>query len=381
MSMGLRSAIKTKLSGASEGIVGRGMGRGGLYDDITQTIGNTPVVKISDKLAPPGVTVYAKCEFFNPLSSVKDRLALGIIEDAEAKGLLKPGDTVVEATSGNTGIAVAMLCAQRGYKCIITMAEPFSVERRKIMRMLGAKVIVTPKAGKGTGMVAKAAELCEKHGWFLCHQFETDSYWKIHEATTGPEILADFKGKQLDYWVTGYGTGGTFHGAGKALKAARPDIKICLAEPTAAGLLASGTPTPRNADGSPKESHPAFAAHPIQGWTPDFIPQVLEQGMELKLADEMVPVPGDEAIATAKALAANEGILTGISGGGTMYAALEVAKKAPKGSVVLCMLPDTGERYLTTPLFASIDADMNEEELEIAKSTPSFQLLPDPSAE
>jgi len=381
MSMGLRSAIKTKLSGASEGIVGRGMGRGGLYDDITQTIGNTPVVKISDKLAPPGVTVYAKCEFFNPLSSVKDRLALGIIEDAEAKGLLKPGDTVVEATSGNTGIAVAMLCAQRGYKCIITMAEPFSVERRKIMRMLGAKVIVTPKAGKGTGMVAKAAELCEKHGWFLCHQFETDSNWKIHEATTGPEILADFKGKQLDYWVTGYGTGGTFHGAGKALKAARPDIKICLAEPTAAGLLASGTPTPRNADGSPKESHPAFAAHPIQGWTPDFIPQVLEQGMELKLADEMVPVPGDEAIATAKALAANEGILTGISGGGTMYAALEVAKKAPKGSVVLCMLPDTGERYLTTPLFASIDADMNEEELEIAKSTPSFQLLPDPSAE
>ena len=269
-----------------------------------------------------------------------------------------------------------MLCAQRGYKCVITMAEPFSVERRKIMRMLGAKVIVTPKAGKGTGMVAKAAELCEKHGWFLCHQFETDANWQFHEQTTGPEILADFKGKSLDYWVTGYGTGGTFHGAGKAIKAARPDVKICLAEPTAAGLLASGTPTERNADGSPTGSHPAFAAHPIQGWTPDFIPLVLEKGMGADLADEMVPVPGDDAIATAKKLAANEGLLVGVSGGGTMYAALEVAKKAPKGSVILAMLPDTGERYLSTPLFAEIAADMNDEELEIARSTPNFVLEP-----
>ena len=256
------------------------------------------------------------------------------------------------------------------------MAEPFSVERRKLMRMLGAKVIVTPKAGKGTGMVKKAAELCDKHGWFLCHQFETDSNWKFHEKTTGPEILADFEGKKLDYWVTGYGTGGTFHGAGKAIKAKRPDVKIVLAEPLDAGLLVSGIPTERNEDGSPKESHPAFKPHPIQGWTPDFIPQVLENAPMDELMHELIPIPAPDAIATSKALAAKEGLLTGISGGATMFAALETAKKAPKGSVILAMLPDTGERYLSTPLFADIEADMNEEELEIAKSTPSFQLVP-----
>jgi cysteine synthase A len=353
----------------------RGEGRG-LFEDITTTIGNTPVVKINDRLAPPGTTIYAKCEFFNPLSSVKDRLALAIMEDAEKKGLLKPGDTVIEATSGNTGIAVAMLCAQRGYKCVITMAEPFSVERRKLMRMLGAKVIVTPKKDKGSGMVAKAAELAEANGWFLCHQFETEANWNFHEATTGPEILNDFKGKQLDYWVTGYGTGGTFHGAGKAIKAGRPDVKIVLAEPAAAGLLASGTPTPRNEDGSPKESHPAFAAHPIQGWTPDFIPKVLEDGMKLEMMDEFLPIPDGVAVATAQQLARTQGILTGISGGATMWAAIETAKKAPEGSVILAMLPDTGERYLSTPLFAEIAADMNDEELEITKSTPNYQLLP-----
>ena len=364
---------------SSLGAVGsRGAGRGGVYEDLTGMVGNTPVVKISDKLAPEGVEVYAKCEYFNPLSSVKDRLAVAIIEEAEASGALKPGMTVVEATSGNTGIAVAMVCAQRGYDCVICMAEPFSVERRRLMRMLGAKVIVTPKAGKGTGMVRKAEELCAKHGWFLCHQFENEANWKFHEQTTGPEIVNDFKaaGKTLTHWVTGYGTGGTFHGAGKALKESLPDVKIVLAEPEAAGLLASGTPTPRNADGSPAESHPAFAAHPIQGWTPDFIPKVLDDAPMDALMDELFPIPGDAAVSTAKALAAKEGLLTGISGGGTMYAALETAKNAPKGSVILAMLPDTGERYLSTPLFADIPADMNDDELSIAKSTPSFQLIP-----
>jgi cysteine synthase A len=354
----------------------RGEGYGHLLNDITESIGNTPCVKISDKTAPAGRTIYAKCEFFNPLSSVKDRLALSIIEQAEKDGTLKPGDTVVEATSGNTGIAVAMMCAQRGYDCVITMAEPFSVERRKIMRMLGAKVIVTPKADKGSGMVRKAEELCAEHGWFLCHQFETDANWKIHEETTGPEIVNDFKDSALDYWVTGYGTGGTYHGAGKYIKAQRPDCKIVLCEPEAASLLDSGVATPRNADGSPAASHPAFAAHPIQGWTPDFIPQVLEKGLELGLHDEYIQIPGPASIDTSKLLARNEGILTGISGGATMWAAIEMAKKAPEGSVILAMLPDTGERYLSTPLYADIMADMNDEELDICKSTPGYQLLP-----
>lgn len=379
--VGLATALRVPRifrRGMAMSVGARGSGCGGLFEDATALVGNTPVVKISEKLSPPGVDVYAKCEFFNPLSSVKDRLAVAIIEDAEARGELKPGMTVVEATSGNTGIAVAMVCAQRGYDCVICMAEPFSVERRRLMRMLGAKVIVTPKAGKGTGMVRKAEELCAKNGWFLCHQFENEANWKFHEATTGPEILADFKagGKKLTHWVTGYGTGGTFHGAGKAIKAALPDVKIVLAEPEAAGLLASGVPTERNADGSPVASHPAFAAHPIQGWTPDFIPKVLDDAPMAELMDELFPIPGDAAVATAKALAAKEGLLTGISGGGTMYAALETAKKAPKGSVILAMLPDTGERYLSTPLFADIPADMNDEELSIAKSTPSFQLIP-----
>jgi len=333
------------------------------------------VVKVSKRTCPYDVELYVKCESFNPLSSVKDRLAIAIIEDAEAKGLLKKGDTVVEATSGNTGIAVAMVCAQRGYKCVICMAEPFSVERRKLMRFLGAKVIITPKTGKGTGMVEKAEELCKKHGWFLCHQFENEANWKYHEAHTGPEILTDFAGKRLDYWVTGYGTGGTYHGAGKALKAKRPDIKIVLAEPADAAMLASGIKTERKPDLSPAASHPAFKAHPIQGWAPDFVPHVLESAPE-NLQDDLIPVPGVDAIQCSKKLACNEGILTGISGGATLYAALEAAKKAPKGSVICAMLPDTGERYLSTPLFADIQADMNEEELEIAKSTPSMQLLP-----
>jgi len=356
----------------------RGDGYGPPLDNISETVGNTPMVKISDRLCPEGRTIYAKCEYFNPLSSVKDRLALSIIETAEKDGSLKPGDTVIEATSGNTGIAVAMMCAQRGYPCVICMAEPFSVERRKLMRMLGAKVIVTPKAGKGTGMVEKAAELAEKHGWFLCRQFETDANWKFHEETTGPEICNDLNAinAKLDYWVTGYGTGGTFHGAGKYFKANSPDTKIVLAEPGAANLLDSGIATERNADGSPKSTHPAFKPHPIQGWTPDFIPLVLEKGMDMKLMDEYVAIPDGAGVETSQALARKEGILTGISGGATMWAAIETAKNAPEGSVIVCMLPDTGERYLSTPLFASIDADMNEAELEIAKSTPSHILLP-----
>jgi len=373
---GYRTSSSQSVSSSSLAAAGRGAGYGSLLNDITETIGNTPVVKISDKTCPPGRTIYAKCEFFNPLSSVKDRLALAIIEQAEKDGKLKPGDTVVEATSGNTGIAVAMMCAQRGYNCVITMAEPFSVERRKIMRMLGAKVIVTPKKDKGSGMVRKAEELCEKNGWFLCHQFETEANWKFHEATTGPEICNDFKDKQLDYWVTGYGTGGTYHGAGKYIKANRPEVKIVLAEPEAAALIDSGVATERNEDGSPAVSHPAFAAHPIQGWTPDFIPLVLEQGLDQKLHDEYVKIPSTASVETSQLLARNEGILCGISGGATMWAAIEAAKKAPEGSVLLAMLPDTGERYLSTPLFANIDADMNEEELEIAKSTPGYQLLP-----
>lgn len=354
----------------------RGEGYGEPLDNISETVGNTPMVKINDKLCPEGRTIYAKCELFNPLSSVKDRLALSIIETAEKEGKLKPGDTVIEATSGNTGIAVAMMAAQRGYKCVITMAEPFSVERRKLMRMLGAKVIVTPKAGKGTGMVEKAAELAEKHGWFLCHQFETEANWKFHEETTGPEICNDLKDKPFDYLVTGYGTGGTFHGAGKYIKANRPDVKIVLAEPGAAALLDSGIKTERNEDGSPKGTHPAFAAHPIQGWTPDFIPLVLEGAMDLNLMDEYIAIPDGAAVETSQALASTQGILTGISGGATMWAAIETAKKAPEGSVIVAMLPDTGERYLSTPLFASIGADMNEEELEIARSTPSHILEP-----
>lgn len=357
---------------------GRGSGYGAPLDNISEAVGNTPMIKLSDRMCPEGRTIYAKAEYFNPLSSVKDRLALSIIETAEEEGKLKPGDTVIEATSGNTGIAVAMMCAQRGYDCVITMAEPFSVERRKLMRMLGAKVIVTPKAGKGTGMVEKAAELAEEHGWFLCHQFETDANWKFHEATTGPEILNDLKsiGAKLDYWVTGYGTGGTFHGVAKHFKDKSPDTTVVLAEPGAAALIDSGVATERNEDGSPKGSHPAFAAHPIQGWTPDFVPLVLEKGMSLDLMDEYVAIPDGAAVETSQALARNEGILTGISGGATVWAAIETAKKAPEGSVLVCMLPDTGERYLSTPLFASIEADMNEEELKIARSTPSHILNP-----
>lgn len=319
--------------------------------------------------------MYAKLEYMNPLGSVKDRLALAIIDQAERSGALKPGGTVVEATSGNTGIALAMVCAQRGYPFVATMAASFSIERRKIMRMLGAKVIITPAPLGGTGMVLKAEELAEKHGWFYAQQFETPANAAFHAQTTGPEILVDFAGRSLDYWVTGYGTGGTYSGAGKVIKEARPDVKIILSEPKAAPLVTSGTPQERKEVlgmfGAPQVGHPSWTPHPIQGWTPNFIPAVAQEGLDKQLHEDLILVDGADAIKTAIALSKEEGIFCGISGGATMRTALDVAEKAPKGSTILCMIPDTAERYLTTPLFASIDADMDAEEIEISKTTPS----------
>jgi cysteine synthase len=313
-----------------------------IYDNILGTIGRTPIVRIN-RLAPANVTLYVKCEFFNPLSSVKDRLAIAIIEDAERRGTLKPGQTVVEATSGNTGIALAMVCAAKGYPFVACMAETFSVERRKIMRMLGAKVILTPAAERGTGMVRKAEELAKKNGWFLARQFENPANPEYHRNTTGPEILSDFAGKRLDFWVTGWGTGGTLTGAGEMIKKARPDVKVIAAEPASASLLT-------NAE---------FKPHKIQGWTPDFVPAVLNRAVP----DEIVQVSDDEAIQNSRALASKEGIFCGISSGATFAAALKVAQKAPEGSVILAMLPDTGERYLTTPLFEGISDSTDAEPL------------------
>jgi cysteine synthase len=305
-----------------------------IYDSILGTIGRTPVVRLQ-RLAPAGTTIYAKCEFFNPLSSVKDRLAIAIIEDAERSGALKPGQTVVEATSGNTGIALAMVCAAKGYPFVAIMVDSFSVERRKIMRMLGAKVLLTPAAERGTGMVKKAKELAEKHGWFLARQFENPANPAYHRNTTGPEILTDFVGRRLDFFVTGWGTGGTLTGAGEVLKLARPDIGIVVAEPENAALL----------------SGKAFAPHKIQGWTPDFVPQVLDR----EVADRIETVSDSAALETARLLARSEGIFCGISGGATVAAALQVARTAPEGSVLLAMVPDTGERYLSTALFEGIN--------------------------
>ena len=304
-----------------------------IYDNILGTIGRTPIVGIQ-RLAPKGVTMFVKCEFFNPASSVKDRLAIAIIEDGERSGALKPGQTVVEATSGNTGIALAMVCAAKGYPFVAVMVETFSIERRKIMRMLGAKVILTPAAGRGTGMVAKAAELAAKNGWFLARQFENPANPAYHRSTTGPEILSDFAGKRLDAFVTGWGTGGTLTGVGEVLRLARPEVRIIVTEPEGAALL-SGKP---------------FAPHKIQGWTPDFIPAVLNRNV----ADKIIPVSDTEAIETARALARSEGIFCGISSGATFAAALRVAREVEPGAVILAMLPDTGERYLSTALFEGI---------------------------
>lgn len=314
-----------------------------IYDSVLDTIGNTPVVKIN-RLGPENQTIYAKLEAFNPLGSVKDRLAIAIIEDAERTGALKPGQTVVEATSGNTGIALAMVCAAKGYPFVATMADSFSIERRKIMKAMGAKVILTPAAERGSGMVKKSKALAEKYGWFMADQFENPANSEYHRNTTGPEILSDFAGKNLDYFVAGWGTGGTITGSGEMIKLARPKTQIVAAEPENAALLSGNE----------------WAPHKIQGWTPDFVPGVLNPD----IVDQIVLIPDDGAIETAQALASQEGIFCGISGGGSMWAALEVAKTAPPGSTILAIIADTGERYLSTPLFENISEDSDDQWLE-----------------
>lgn len=314
-----------------------------IYSNILDTIGSTPVVRIN-KLAPDGIDMYVKVESFNPMGSVKDRLAIGVIEDAERKGTLKPGQTVVEATSGNTGIALAMVCAVKGYPFVAVMAESFSVERRKLMRALGASVVLTPAAERGTGMIRVARQLAEKHGWFQSLQFDNSANPEYHRQTTGPEIIQDFVGRRLDYYVSGWGTGGTISGVGQILKLARPEVKIVATEPEAAAMLSGND----------------WAPHKIQGWTPDIIPSVLNRDV----IDELLPVSDDEAISTARELAKQEGIFCGISSGGTFAAALKVAKRAESGSVILAMLPDTGERYLSTPLFEGVKEGGDDELLE-----------------
>jgi cysteine synthase A len=348
-------------------------GRGRLFESVLDTVGDTPCIRVNN-IAPKTVRMYVKAEAFNPAASVKDRLALNIIEAAERNGTLKPGQTVVEATSGNTGIGLAMVCAQKGYPLVVTMADSFSIERRRLMRLLGAKVVLTPRALKGFGMYQKAVELAKANGWFLARQFETTANAEIHEATTAREILGDFKGERLDYFVTGYGTGGTLAGVGRVLRRERPETKIILSEPANAQLVASGKPQERSGDGSPAASHPAFEPHPIQGWTPDFIPLVLQEAIDKSYYDELIPIAGAEGVKWARALARKEGIFTGISGGATFGVAMRIAEKAAPGSVILAMLPDTGERYLTTPLFEGIPEDMDDEERAISRSTPGYQM-------
>jgi cysteine synthase A len=348
-------------------------GRGRLFDSVVDTIGDTPCIRVNN-LAPDHVRMYVKAEFFNPAASVKDRLAISIIEEAERRGDLKPGQTVVEATSGNTGIGLAMVCAAKGYPLVVTMADSFSIERRKLMRFLGAKVVLTPREEKGYGMYQKAVELAEANGWFLARQFETVDNAMVHENTTGREILADFEGERLDYWVTGYGTGGTLTGVARVLRKERPETKIILSEPANAQIVGSGIAQERAADNSPAVSHSAFEPHMIQGWTPDFIPHVLQEAIDEKYYDELIPVPGEVGIEWSRKLAREEGIFTGVSGGATFAIAMQVAEKAEPGSVLLCMLPDTGERYLSSPLFEGIPEEMTDEESELSRSTPSCQM-------
>ena len=343
-----------------------------IYNNNLETIGNTPIVKLN-KLAPQGVNVYVKIESFNPIGSVKDRLALSVIETAEKNGTLKPGQTVIEATSGNTGIGLAMVCAQKGYPLVVTMAESFSVERRRLMRFLGAKVVLTPAELKGSGMVAKAEELAEKHDWFLVRQFENEANADAHTRTTAPEILEAFGNRKLDYWVSGFGTGGTLKGVSRVLKEKSPETRVIVCEPDNAQILGSGIPQERLDDGSPKASHPLFRPHLMQGWSPDFIPKLTEDVVTARHIDGIMPIDGNDALRLSRELARQEGIFVGTSGGATLAGALAVAEQAEPGSNILCMLPDTGERYLSTPLFDDIPVEMTEEEQIIMCSTPNYR--------
>ena len=343
-----------------------------LLKNILGAIGNTPIIKIN-KLSPEGINMYVKVESFNPMGSVKDRMAISTIEAAEASGQLKPGQTVIEATSGNTGIGLAMVCAVKAYPLVVTMAESFSIERRKILRFLGAKVILTPAELKGTGMLAKAVELAEAHDWFLVRQFENEANADAHSRTTAEEILTCFEGKQLDYFVTGFGTGGTLKGTSRVLKKKSPNTKVIVCEPDNAQLLGSGIPQARETDGSPSESHPNFRPHLVQGWSPDFIPRLTEEAMASGTVDKIIPIAGDKALKFTRELAQKEGIFCGVSSGATFTAAMEIAKTAPAGSNILCMLPDTGERYLSTPLFDDIVVEMSEDEWEVSRSTPNYR--------
>ncbi|HEX7026029.1 MAG TPA: cysteine synthase A [Gammaproteobacteria bacterium] len=341
-----------------------------IYQNITETIGRTPVIKLN-RIGPKHVNLYVKAESFNPAGSVKDRLALGVIEAAEKSGELKPGQTVVEATSGNTGIGLAMVCAQRGYPLVVTMAESFSIERRKLMRFLGAKVVLTPAAQRGSGMVNKAKELAKAHGWFWTRQFENEANADFHARTTAEEIVQDFAGIGLNYWVTGTGTGGTLKGVSRVLKTRSAKTHIVVCEPDVAALINSGEAQERHPDGSPAATHPRFSPHPVQGWTPDFIPKLAEDVREN--IDTLLQITGSDAMKYSRMLAREEGIFVGISSGATLAGAVQIAQDAPEGSNILAMLPDTGERYLSTPLFENIGVDMNEEELAISKSTPGYQ--------
>jgi len=341
-------------------------------DNILQTIGNTPVVKIN-KLAPEGINLYVKVESFNPMGSVKDRLAIGVIETAEKSGELKPGQTIVEATSGNTGISLAMVCAQKGYPLVITMAENFSVERRKMIRFLGAQVILTPASAKGSGMVAKADELAKAHDWWQPKQFENPANADIHTQTTAKEIVDQFDDIGLDYWVSGFGSGGTVLGVSRGLKQHSPDTKIMICEPDNSQVLSSGIAQARDAQGDHTESHPNFRPHLMQGWSPDFVPKLAESALRENVIDGFVPIDGNFALQCAKDLAQKEGIFVGISAGATLAGALKVAEDAPKGSNILCMLPDTGERYLSTPLFEEIAVEMTEDEKSISQSTAGYR--------
>ena len=338
-----------------------------IYKDILQTIGNTPSIKLRN-ISINETNIYVKAEYFNPASSVKDRLAISIIENAEKNGSIKEGQTVVEATSGNTGIGLAMVCAAKNYPLVVTMPDSASIERRKLMRFLGAKVLLTPASEGGTGAYEVAKKLVLKNNWFFARQFENEDNANVHEETTGIEIYNDFKEIGLDYWVSGYGTGGTFTGVSRTLRRKLPNTKLILTEPDVAPLLESGTKQVRNDDGSAAKSHPAWNPHPIQGWTTDFIPLVLQESIDNKYYDELIPVSGDDGLYWSHELAKKEGIITGVSGGSTFAIAVEVAKKAKKDSNILCMLPDTAERYMSSILFDSIDPEMNKEELNLLES-------------